>query len=446
MHSSTAREDDLDPGESALAFLLRPEGSYHVDKSAGQVLEVAQVFGDSVVDIRHYRRGEVVHIGMADDFVVPVDLLPEDHFPVFAHDGAGWVARVSERWAGFVDRRDTRTGLHERTEGGLLRLDDGDTVVFEVGQSLFVARLTWRSRRLAVPLGKEVDPATVAIAAAMGILAAVLGIVAAYAPRAPTSSRNDVLDRIVEIDLVRPRPEPVAARQPAGDEPKAGGGAGPREPRPSRDPRPGNPDEQVARDKVEELFGDLEALSQTTLSDAMTAGIKNLIGTHGTQAPGAGGLTAGRCLSADCTGIGVATGDGNAPWGNGKRPVGDGREWGGTFEPKKRDGQLALDGTPTMMGGIDRADVDRVVKQHLSYLRYCYSRELQKDPSLGGKVSVRFVIAGDGSVSSASVSRTTLGHPPTETCMTNKFLQMQFPALKGGGIAIITYPFVFGST
>ncbi|MBM4369336.1 MAG: AgmX/PglI C-terminal domain-containing protein [Deltaproteobacteria bacterium] len=445
MHA-LVHDESPDTSESALAFLLRPQGSPPVDRSAGQVLEVAQVFGENIVDLRHYRRGDTVRIGMTDDFVVPVDLLPEDHFPVFTHDGQGWVAQLSPQWAGFIDQGDTRTDMHARAEAGRVRLDDDEVMVFEVGQSLFVARTTWRSRRLPVPVTSDVDVPMVLIAATMGFLATVLGIVAAYVPPPPETSRNDTMTRIVDLELYRPKPEPISAPARDPGEPKAGGGQGPRETKPSRDPRPGNPDEQVARDKVEEMFRGIDVLAESSLDAATTAGIKHLIGTHGTQAPGAGGLTAGRCLSADCTGIGVASGDGTAPWGNGDRRAGNGKEWGGDFKLTKAEARLNIEGTPTMMGGIDKADVDKVVKHHLTYLRYCYSRELQKQPQLNGKVSIRFVIAGDGSVSSATVSRSTLGHPPTESCMTNKFLQMQFPALKGGGIAIITYPFVFASS
>ncbi|MBM4393477.1 MAG: AgmX/PglI C-terminal domain-containing protein [Deltaproteobacteria bacterium] len=444
--NALVHEESPDMSEPALAFLLRPQGSPPVDRSAGQVLEVAQVFGENIVDLRHYRRGDTVRIGMTDDFVVPVDLLPEDHFPVFTHDGRGWVAQLSPQWAGFIDQGDTRTDMHARADAGRVRLDEDEVMVFEVGQSLFVARTIWRSRRLPVPLASDVDVPMVLIAVTMGFLATVLGIVAAYVTPHPETRRNDTILRIVDLELYRPKPEPISAPARDPGEPRAGGGQSPRETKASRDPRPGNPGAQVARDKVEEIFGGIDALAESSLDADTTAGIKNLIGSHGTQAPGAGGLTAGRCLSAECTGIGVASGDGTAPWGNDDRQRGNGKEWGGDFKLTKAEARLDVEGTPTMIGGIDKADVDNVVKHHLTYLRYCYSRELQKQPQLGGKVSIRFVIAGDGSVSAATVSRSTLGHPPTESCMTNKFLQMQFPALKGGGIAIITYPFVFASS
>ena len=37
----------------------------------------------------------------------------------------------------------------------------------------------------------------------------------------------------------------------------------------------------------------------------------------------------------------------------------------------------------------------------MNQIRYCYQRELTKNPSLGGEITVKIVIAEDGSVSQA---------------------------------------------
>ena len=86
--------------------------------------------------------------------------------------------------------------------------------------------------------------------------------------------------------------------------------------------------------------------------------------------------------------------------------------------------------------------IDQVVKQHLSQYRYCYQRELQKDHTLGGKVTLKWIIASDGTVSSASVKRTTVGNSAVTSCMLNVARRMQFPSPKGG-IVIVSYPFLF---
>lgn len=62
-----------------------------------------------------------------------------------------------------------------------------------------------------------------------------------------------------------------------------------------------------------------------------------------------------------------------------------------------------------------------------------------------GRVTVRFIIVGDGTVAMAEVveSSTTLGDPTTERCVSHAVRRLVFPAPDGGGIVIVTYPFAF---
>jgi hypothetical protein len=110
---------------------------------------------------------------------------------------------------------------------------------------------------------------------------------------------------------------------------------------------------------------------------------------------------------------------------------------------QKREPRITTDEPPLYLGPIDKSLVDQEVKRHLQRIRYCYQRQLVRDPTLGGKVVVKFSIAGDGTVSSATTKSTTLGSPAAESCVNNVFLTMSFPPLKGGGVAIVTYPFLF---
>ena len=58
---------------------------------------------------------------------------------------------------------------------------------------------------------------------------------------------------------------------------------------------------------------------------------------------------------------------------------------------------------------------------------------------------VKFVISKDGSVATATTKSTTLRNPIVEKCINARFMRMRFPAPKGGGIVIVSYPFVFNS-
>ena len=79
----------------------------------------------------------------------------------------------------------------------------------------------------------------------------------------------------------------------------------------------------------------------------------------------------------------------------------------------------------------------------MNAIRYCYQRALQQSPGLGGKVVIGFSIARDGSVSSARTKTSSLKHPEVEECVVGRFLRMQFPTPRGGGVVMVSYPFLF---
>jgi hypothetical protein len=79
----------------------------------------------------------------------------------------------------------------------------------------------------------------------------------------------------------------------------------------------------------------------------------------------------------------------------------------------------------------------------MNQIRYCYQRELTKNPNLGGKITIKFVIAKDGSVSKSDVKSSSMGNGAVEGCIADRFLKFQFPEPKGGGIVIVSYPFIF---
>ena len=58
---------------------------------------------------------------------------------------------------------------------------------------------------------------------------------------------------------------------------------------------------------------------------------------------------------------------------------------------------------------------------------------------------MKFVINKEGGVSSATTKSSTLKNPIVEQCVNARFLRMKFPKPKGGGIVIVSYPFVFNA-
>jgi hypothetical protein len=90
-------------------------------------------------------------------------------------------------------------------------------------------------------------------------------------------------------------------------------------------------------------------------------------------------------------------------------------------------------------GNLGKEDVDRPVRAARDALVACYQRELVRDPDLGGRVVIDFVIE-DGVVVSAHVSKTTLHDDVVEACLVAEFSAMRFPE---GGRAKVSYPLIF---
>lgn len=100
-------------------------------------------------------------------------------------------------------------------------------------------------------------------------------------------------------------------------------------------------------------------------------------------------------------------------------------------------------GRSQVRGTLDKNIIQRVVRAHRAKIRYCYERELVKQPKLAGKVVTSFVVSAQGSVSSATVKKSTLGSKGAEQCIVSALKRMKFPKPNGGGIVMITYPFIF---
>lgn len=98
---------------------------------------------------------------------------------------------------------------------------------------------------------------------------------------------------------------------------------------------------------------------------------------------------------------------------------------------------------PIILGALDKSHIEGVIRRHMASLKQCYEAGLAEDPALAGQVVVKFVVAKDGSVSSAVTKSSTLGAPAVESCLNTAFMGFKFDSPKGGGIVIVSYPFVF---
>ena len=100
-----------------------------------------------------------------------------------------------------------------------------------------------------------------------------------------------------------------------------------------------------------------------------------------------------------------------------------------------------IPGAATVRGSLDKEIIRRVIRRHINEVRFCYEQELGTNPELAGRVAIEFVISTEGSVTKSIVSSSTLGNLRVETCIAEAARRWQFPAVKDGGLVIVTYPF-----
>jgi TonB family protein len=88
-----------------------------------------------------------------------------------------------------------------------------------------------------------------------------------------------------------------------------------------------------------------------------------------------------------------------------------------------RSGELVVE-APSEVGGMGRKSIYRspdaiheVLLSHVPAVRYCYERELKRNPELKGKIVVKITVAADGSVSEAEIVSSTLNSERVERCI-----------------------------
>jgi len=88
-----------------------------------------------------------------------------------------------------------------------------------------------------------------------------------------------------------------------------------------------------------------------------------------------------------------------------------------------RSGELIVE-APSEIGGVGRKSIYRspdaiheVLLSHVPAVRYCYERELKRNPELKGKIVVKITVAPDGSVNEAEIVSSTMNNERVERCI-----------------------------
>jgi hypothetical protein len=90
---------------------------------------------------------------------------------------------------------------------------------------------------------------------------------------------------------------------------------------------------------------------------------------------------AARVSAAAATADGIG-GLGTKGRGSGASGYGSG---GGNFGAKGEGGIGRIGGDPIILGALDKSLIDAVIKRNMNQIRYCYQRELTKQPELAAR-------------------------------------------------------------
>lgn len=96
------------------------------------------------------------------------------------------------------------------------------------------------------------------------------------------------------------------------------------------------------------------------------------------------------------------------------------------------------------VASLMRGDVEEALRRNMNRFRYCYQKSFAQDPSIEGKITLRFVVGADGAVISARADSSELPDEVVE-CMLWVVEEAEFPPPENGGMIIVRYPFVFSA-
>jgi hypothetical protein len=104
--------------------------------------------------------------------------------------------------------------------------------------------------------------------------------------------------------------------------------------------------------------------------------------------------------------------------------------------PTLRQGQV------TVNGRLPPEVVQRIVRQNFGRFRLCYENGLRSNPTLAGRVSVKFVIDASGAVSTSEDGGSDVPDQGVVQCVVRGFGNLSFPQPEAG-IVTVVYPIIF---
>ena len=441
-----------------------------MSRSEAKFLRVAVVWNETIVEERVLEKPAPVTFGEDINyctFIVPSAGLPAN-FAMFQPAGDGYTLRLHKAVSGKVSFGDKELPVAEVLDGAAGATRSGDVVEIGIGTGdwgvLVVGNLgvffQFVTRVATIPMDPLVRRIDWAFTATL-LVAFVLHMAFLMAARLLMRDQMqlasyDIPDRFVKYIIEKPEEKPEPEKETFGKKEDVGKKAG------GKEGKFGMKDAKVRLSKVPKRDGELvkkiqdlgihKALGSNLLGQGP---LKEIFGDktgfdsamavamsgHGDQlviGQGSGGMG----LRGTGTG-GGGSGFGRV-WGMGKIDTGGGRgvraNLGGRSARKVR--AAVSRGTPQATGFCSTADIQRVVQARSAGIKFCYEQELQRNPSLAGKITINWLIDTTGAVKKAHVISSTMKSAKVEGCMLRQVRRWKFKKPEGG-MCSVNFPFVF---
>ena len=177
------------------------------------------------------------------------------------------------------------------------------------------------------------------------------------------------------------------------------------------------------------LWGNITGIDYAAANGVMGMG-------HFDVGPGGGGAT--NVIGLDETGL-IGDGPGTSAY------PGPGDSGVTGFGKHRRKVPTPRVGKGKVTGQVDKDMIRRVVRAHINEVRSCYNKGLSSNPNLQGRVAVQFTIVGNGKVTTAVAVENTTKSSKVADCIAKAVKRWKFPPVRGGGTALVTYPFLLNA-
>lgn len=98
---------------------------------------------------------------------------------------------------------------------------------------------------------------------------------------------------------------------------------------------------------------------------------------------------------------------------------------------------------PKKEGPLAGSAISKVMNERMPTINACYTRVARSQPTLAGRVVLRFTIQGNGSVQNVKIRETTLNNAKVEGCIVEVGKTLRFPADASGQPTKVFYPISF---